>query len=70
MPVSSVAGFIAPLTRSPFTPGSVAEIASVTAAGSSTPIGVPSKVGTIAVAPSTRYLMASPTTSSGTWACS
>src|SRR5205807_3401541 len=42
MPVSSVAGFMAPETRSPFTPGSVFVTASTAAAGRSSEIGFPS----------------------------
>src|SRR5205085_5160801 len=53
-PVSSVAGLSAPLTRSPFTPGSVAATVRATEAGSSTETGVPSWVATDAVAPSVR----------------
>src|SRR5215208_6719668 len=41
-PVSTVAGLVAPETRSPLTPGSVSATSSSTAAGSSTPMAVPS----------------------------
>src|SRR3989338_7522944 len=42
-PVSSVASFVAPLTRSPLTPASEALMVSVIAAGSSTVRGLPSR---------------------------
>src|SRR5829696_6177032 len=41
-PVSTVAGLVAPETRSPLMPGSVSVTSSSTAAGSSTPMAVPS----------------------------
>jgi len=48
------AGFSAPLTRSPRTPGSVFVMRNTTEAASSAPMAFPSYIGTIAVAPSVR----------------
>src|SRR5918999_2980766 len=69
-PVSSVAGFLAPDTRSPCTPGSVWATVSSTAAGSSTPTTCPWYVGRMTVSPSLMYLVASPRAAGSTPICS
>ena len=69
-PVSSVAGFRAPVRVSPFAPGSVWLIASTIDAGRSTEIGTPSWVATCASPPSVRNAPRRPSTSPGTWSCS
>src|SRR5581483_10106379 len=69
-PVSSVAGFLAPDTRSPWTPGSVWETSSSTAAGSSTPTTWPWYIGRMTLSPSLMYLVASPRTVGSTPICS
>src|SRR6478736_8578520 len=65
-PVSSFAGFIAPVLVSPFAPGSVWMIARATEAGSSTAMGTPWCIAICASPDSARYRGASPMTSPGT----
>src|SRR5262249_3579584 len=59
-PVSSVAGFRAPDTRSPCTPGSVTDTVSSTAAGSSAATTAPSYMCRMALSPSFRKSTALP----------
>src|SRR5262249_28176184 len=66
-PVSTVAGLVPPVDRSPCNPGSVYVISSTTLVGSSTYSGTPSCVATVASASGSRYLAASPTVPAGTW---
>src|SRR6478735_7850126 len=62
-PVSIVAGFRAPDTRSPWMPGSVSLTTRSTDAGRSTPSTSPSHIGKMAESPSLRYFTASPSAS-------
>ena len=64
-PVSSVAGFSAPVRVSPFTPGSVFVMVSTTDAGRSTAIGTPSCSGDLRLGPLHQVVGASPTSARG-----
>src|SRR5438067_389910 len=66
-PVSTVAGLVPPVDRSPCRPGSVYVISRITLVGSSTYSGTPSCSATVASASGSRYLAASPTVPAGTW---
>src|SRR4051794_10109953 len=67
VPVSSVAGLVPPVDRSPCRPGSVEVICSTTDVGSSTYSGVPSCSATTASWFSSMKRAASPTVAAGTW---
>jgi len=65
--VSTVAGLVPPVDRSPCRPGSVYVISRITLVGSSMYSGTPSCTATVTSASGSRYFAASPTVPAGTW---